>query len=166
VELVLVRHAEPASGRESSGLSEVGRTQARLLAIALACETWDALYTSGSPPACETGDLLADAAALKPKSEPKLGNEGGARPEAAVVAVRSIAALHPGRRVLVVTDGASINANVAALWGVSWLPQHEPSHTGVTRLLVSSGGATSVRSLNETVHLRVAEQLADIAKKA
>lgn len=68
--------------------------------------------------------------------------------------IDEIAAAHPAQRVGVVCHGGVINAYVARVLELDRVLFFNPEYTGITRLLVSRAGARSVRSLNETAHLR------------
>lgn len=69
-------------------------------------------------------------------------------------AVDGIAGRHPGERVAVVCHGGVINAYTAAVLGLDEPLFFEPGYTSISRVLVSRAGTRSVRTLNETPHLR------------
>lgn len=71
--------------------------------------------------------------------------------------IDAIAARHPGGRVAVVCHGGVINVYAGAVLGVDDLLFFEPDYTSITRVLVSRSGTRSIRSLNETAHLRSLE---------
>jgi probable phosphoglycerate mutase len=66
---------------------------------------------------------------------------------------RAIAA-HPGGRVAVVCHGGVINAWAGHVLGIADPFFLDVAYTGVSRFLAASTGERSVRSLNETAHLR------------
>jgi 2,3-bisphosphoglycerate-dependent phosphoglycerate mutase len=69
-------------------------------------------------------------------------------------AIDGIAGRHPGGRVAVVCHGGVINAYTAAVLGLVEPLFFEPGYTSISRVLVSRAGTRSVRTLNETAHLR------------
>jgi len=71
-----------------------------------------------------------------------------------VAVIDEIAAGHRGQRVAVVCHGGVINAYAAAVLGIDAPVFFEPIYTGISRVLVSSAGFRSIRSLNEVAHLR------------
>jgi len=73
---------------------------------------------------------------------------------AAVDAVESVIADHPGGRVAVVTHGGVINAYVARVVESRKAGIFEPGYTSVTRVLAARSGERTLRSLNDTSHLR------------
>ncbi len=68
--------------------------------------------------------------------------------------IDAVAARHPSQRVAVVCHGGVINVYTAAVLGLDQMLYFEPDYTSVSRVLVSQSGARSLRSLNETGHLR------------
>jgi len=72
----------------------------------------------------------------------------------AVEAVESVIADHPGGKVAIVTHGGVINAYVADVVESRKTGVFEPSYTSVTRVLAARSGERTLRSLNETAHLR------------
>lgn len=83
-----------------------------------------------------------------------LGIDPVAFQQRVVEALDTIAATHPGGRVAVVCHGGVINAYTASVLGLPRLLWFEPEYTSISRVLVSREGLRSVRSLNETGHLR------------
>lgn len=71
-----------------------------------------------------------------------------------VRALERIIAAHPGGRVAVACHGGVINAWTSQLLGVEELFVFEPAYTGVSRFLAASSGQRSLRSLNESGHLK------------
>ena len=67
--------------------------------------------------------------------------------------IDGIAARHRGERVAVVCHGGVINTYTADVLGLGAMLFFEPAYTSISRVLVSRGGARSLRSLNETGHL-------------
>lgn len=81
--------------------------------------------------------------------------EFNARVEAALT--RCIAA-HPGEKIAVFCHGGVVNAWIGALLGIAhplWL---DAEYTSISRVAASRSGVRSVRSLNETAHLRDLER--------
>lgn len=77
MELVLVRHAQPAWTREERGvhdpgLTDVGRRQAELVADRLAQRTPDVLVASTATRSQETAEAIADACGRDVLDEPRL----------------------------------------------------------------------------------------------
>ena len=71
-----------------------------------------------------------------------------------VAAVERAIAAHPGGRVAIVCHGGVINAWAGHVLGIAEPFFLDVSYTGVSRFLAASSGERSVRSLNETAHLR------------
>jgi 2,3-bisphosphoglycerate-dependent phosphoglycerate mutase len=78
-----------------------------------------------------------------------------------VAAIESIVDRHRGQRVAVVCHGGVINTYVSHILGLNNpIGFFHPDYTSVNRIECSSAGHRSVRSLNETGHLREASLLA------
>ena len=71
-----------------------------------------------------------------------------------VGAVERAIAAHPGGRVAIVCHGGVINAWAGHVLGIADPFFVDVAYTGVSRFLAASTGERSVRSLNETAHLR------------
>jgi broad specificity phosphatase PhoE len=71
-----------------------------------------------------------------------------------VAALDAIAARHPSERVAVVCHGGVINVFAATVLAVPNPLFFEPAYASISRVLVSRDGVRSIRSLNETGHLR------------
>jgi len=71
-----------------------------------------------------------------------------------VASVERAIAAHPGGRVAIVCHGGVINAWAGHVLGISDPFFLDVAYTGVSRFLAASTGERSVRSLNETAHLR------------
>jgi len=71
-----------------------------------------------------------------------------------VAAVERAIAANPGARVAVVCHGGVINAWAGHVLGIADPFFLDVAYTGVSRFLAASTGQRSVRSLNETAHLR------------
>lgn len=72
-----------------------------------------------------------------------------------VDAIEAIVARHRGERVAIVCHGGVINAYAAHVLGLdTQIGFFHPEYTSVNRVEASSGGHRSIRSLNETGHLR------------
>jgi probable phosphoglycerate mutase len=71
-----------------------------------------------------------------------------------VTSVERAIASHPGGRVAIVCHGGVINAWAGHVLGISDPFFLDVAYTGVSRFLAASTGERSVRSLNETAHLR------------
>jgi probable phosphoglycerate mutase len=71
-----------------------------------------------------------------------------------VASVERAIAAYPGGRVAVVCHGGVINAWAGHVLGIADPFFLDVAYTGVSRFLAASTGERSVRSLNETAHLR------------
>ena len=71
-----------------------------------------------------------------------------------VASVERAITAHPGGRVAVICHGGVINAWAGHLLGIADPFFLDVAYTGVSRFLAASTGERSVRSLNETAHLR------------
>jgi probable phosphoglycerate mutase len=71
-----------------------------------------------------------------------------------VTSVERAIGAHPGGRVALVCHGGVINAWAGHVLGISDPFFLDVAYTGVSRFLAASTGERSVRSLNETAHLR------------
>jgi probable phosphoglycerate mutase len=71
-----------------------------------------------------------------------------------VTSVERAIAAHPGGRVALVCHGGVINAWTGHVLGIKDPFFLDVAYTGVSRFLAASSGERSVRSLNETAHLR------------
>jgi probable phosphoglycerate mutase len=74
--------------------------------------------------------------------------------EGILAAVDTIVERHPGQRVLLVTHGGVENIFLASMLGIPGMAFHSPAYASVTRVLAGSGGRRTLRSINETGHLR------------
>jgi broad specificity phosphatase PhoE len=146
--LLLVRHGETdwnaegrLQGHTDRPLNDHGRRLAKTLAGRLAGEDIAAVYSSDLARARETAEIVADELGLPVVTDPELrernwGNwEGLTGPERDEVeyvgeakdahgkrvlrAVRRIAELHPGERIVVVTHGGSMRRIQAAAYGMA-----------------------------------------------
>lgn len=68
--------------------------------------------------------------------------------------IDEIAADHPGETVAVVCHGGVINAYTSAVVGLADPLFFEPTYSGFSRVLVSRSGVRSIKTLNESPHLR------------
>jgi probable phosphoglycerate mutase len=136
-ELLIARHGETEWNRErrwqghaDPPLNELGRTQARELAQALAREGLEAIYASDLRRAYETAEIVGAHLGLPVTSDPGLreidvGSRSGltsaeigdrewdgeapeAHAERVLASVRRITREHPQGRVLIVTHGGSL----------------------------------------------------------
>jgi probable phosphoglycerate mutase len=71
-----------------------------------------------------------------------------------VASVERAIAAHPGERVALVCHGGVINAWAGHVLGIADPFFLDVAYTGVSRFLAASTGERSVRSLNETAHMR------------
>jgi broad specificity phosphatase PhoE len=146
--LLLVRHGETdwnaegrLQGHTDTPLNELGRRQARTLADEVAGDGIEAVYSSDLARARETAEIVAERLGLAVVLDPDLrerdwgtweGLTGAERERVELVgepteahrdrmlrALRSIAAGHPGGRVLVVTHGGSMRRVQAAATGIA-----------------------------------------------
>jgi probable phosphoglycerate mutase len=162
-------------------LSEAGRVQAHALAEWLADEQIDAIWSSpmrralgtAAPLAARLGlDVTVDeglaeydrhAGSYIPIEELKAENdprwyEMPERPEQfvgdVVAAMESIVTVHPGQRVAVVCHGGVINAYAGHVLGIDAPLFFLPAYTSISRILASGVGLRSIKSLNESSHVR------------
>jgi probable phosphoglycerate mutase len=170
------------AGPADPALSERGREQAAALADWLLDERVDALWSSPMRRALETADPVAarlgldlavdedlcefdrEATSYIPIEELKAAGdprwyEQPERPEdfvsTVVDAVERIVAGHPGQRVAVVCHGGVVNAYAGHVLGIDEPLFFLPAYTSISRVLASTSGPRSIRSLNETAHVRL-----------
>ncbi|HEX7526613.1 MAG TPA: histidine phosphatase family protein [Gaiellaceae bacterium] len=146
--LLLIRHGETdwnaegrLQGHTDRPLNDHGRRQAAALAERLAGEAVAAVYSSDLARARETAEILAERLGLPVVDDPDLrernwGNWEGLRgternrieyvgeaqdahAERVIRAVRRIAELHPGERIVVVTHGGSLRRIQVATYGMA-----------------------------------------------
>jgi len=137
-------------------------------------ETADALARAiGAPVAIDSGlvemdhlsDVYVPLEELKREDYPRwqaLIQQGGlytgvdlaAFRDTVVESVERAIAAHPGDRVALVCHGGVINAWAGHVLGIADPFFLDVAYTGVSRFLAASTGERSVRSLNETAHLR------------
>ncbi|GIP36478.1 histidine phosphatase family protein [Paenibacillus sp. J2TS4] len=79
IRIGLIRHGETAwnaerraQGQSDIPLNELGRQQARALAVRLRKEPWDSIYSSDLSRAKETADIVAGSMGLKVQTDPRL----------------------------------------------------------------------------------------------
>lgn len=75
------------------------------------------------------------------------------RPRVAEAVARMIGD-HPGERVLAVCHGGVINVALAEIIGLSRSLWFEPAYASIHRIVASRAGIRTIRSINETGHLR------------
>jgi broad specificity phosphatase PhoE len=79
-----------------------------------------------------------------------------------VAAIEEIALAHPGQRVVIACHGGVINSYLAH---VMEIPRptgfFHPDYTSISRVLAASTGERSIRTINETPHLRGTGLLTD-----
>lgn len=178
---VRVDEGDGTAGPADPALSERGVEQAEALADWLRHEDVDAIWSSPMRRALETAAPLArelglpvtideglcefDRHALSyiPIEELKAAGdprwfELPERPEdfvaAVVAAVERVVAAHPRQRVAVVCHGGVINAYAGHVIGIDDPLFFLPQYTSINRILASSSGPRSIRSLNEHQHVR------------
>jgi broad specificity phosphatase PhoE len=146
--LLLVRHGETdwnaegrLQGHTDRPLNDFGRRQAAALADRLAGDGIDAVYASDLARARETAEILAERLGLPVVTDPDLrernwgnwegltgserdrveyvGEERDVHGERVIRAVRRIAELHPGERIVVVTHGGSLRRIQVAAYGMA-----------------------------------------------
>ncbi len=71
-----------------------------------------------------------------------------------VASLEAMVERHPGSRIAVACHGGVVNAWASHLLGLAEPLFFEPAYTSVSRFLAASSGERSIRSLNETGHLR------------
>jgi 2,3-bisphosphoglycerate-dependent phosphoglycerate mutase len=72
-----------------------------------------------------------------------------------VETIDGIAQAHPSQTIAVVCHGGVINAYLSDVLGLDRVLFFRPDYTCINRVWVSSSGIRSLRTLNETAHLRV-----------
>ncbi len=72
-----------------------------------------------------------------------------------------IIARHPRQRVVVTCHGGVINSYLAHVLGISSRAFFQPDYTSIHRIMASTSGPRSVRSMNEIAHLRGSGLLID-----
>jgi broad specificity phosphatase PhoE len=146
--LLLVRHGETdwnaegrLQGHTDRPLNEVGRRQATALADRLDGDEITAVYASDLARARETAEILAERLGLAVVTDPDLrernwgswegltgterdgveyvGEASDAHGERVLRAVRRIAEVHPGERIVVVTHGGSLRRIQVAAYGMA-----------------------------------------------
>jgi probable phosphoglycerate mutase len=170
-----------SAGPANPHLAPLGVQQAEALAGWLAAESIDAIWSSPMRRARETaapvGALLdlpitvdeglsefdRDALSYIPIEELKAAGDPRwyqvpERPEhfvaTVVEAVERIVAAHPGQRVAVVCHGGVVNAYAGHVLGIDDPLFFLPAYTSISRVLASGSGPRSIKSLNETAHVR------------
>lgn len=83
-----------------------------------------------------------------------LGGDAAVFRDTVIDALDGLVAAHAGERIAVVCHGGVINAWVSTVLEVSKLFLFEPDYTSVHRFLVARSGEKSLKSLNESAHLR------------
>jgi broad specificity phosphatase PhoE len=115
---------------------------------------WDAEASSYIP----VEELKADAhpawEAMRDERWDDLGVDAVGFVRRVVEALDTIAAAHPGQRVVVVCHAGVVNAYTASVLGLDRLLWFEPLYTSISRVLVDRDGRRSVFTLNEHAHLR------------
>jgi probable phosphoglycerate mutase len=71
-----------------------------------------------------------------------------------IEAIERLVAAHAGRSVLAVCHGGVINVALAEILGLPRSLWFEPAYASIHRVVASRGGVRSIRSVNETGHLR------------
>ena len=84
----------------------------------------------------------------------ELGVDGPSFQGRVVTTMAGIVAAHPGQSVAVVCHGGVLNAYLANVLGLDRILFFQPDYTCINRVRVSSSGVRSLRTLNETAHLR------------
>jgi 2,3-bisphosphoglycerate-dependent phosphoglycerate mutase len=84
----------------------------------------------------------------------ELGVDGPSFQGRVVTAIAGIVAAHPGQTVAVVCHGGVLNAYLANVLGLDRVLFFQPDYTCINRVRASSTGVRSLRTLNETAHLR------------
>jgi probable phosphoglycerate mutase len=178
---VRIDETHPEAGPADPELAPLGHAQASALAAWLAEEHLDAIWSSPMRRARETAEPLAaacglpiavddglaeydrDALSYIPIEELKAAGdprwyEQPERPEdfvAQVVAtMERIVATHPSQRVAVVCHGGVVNAYAGHVLGVDDPLFFLPGYTSISRVMAAGSGERSIRSLNETAHVR------------
>lgn len=154
----------------ASPLRRAHETAAPLLrdrALALRVEEGLAEYDRGESSYIPLEELKQlDPAAWRASASqgPYAGRDLSRFRETVARAVDAIARRHPGERVALVCHGGVINAWAAEVLGLAGTIFFEPAYTSVSRFLVARDGPRSVKSLNETAHLRAQRAAAPRAR--
>jgi probable phosphoglycerate mutase len=178
---VRIDETHPDAGPADPPLAPLGVEQAERLAAYLADEQVDAVWTSPMRRARETAAPLAAALGVEPRVDDGLAEfdrdalsyipieelkaagdprwyEQPERPEdfvaGVVEAMERIVVEHPRQRVAVVCHGGVVNAYAGHVLGIDTPLFFLPAYTSLSRVLAAASGERSIRSLNETAHVR------------
>ena len=179
---VRVDEHDGTAGPANPHLAPRGLEQAEALATWLADEHVDAIWSSPMLRARETAAPVAaglglpitvdeglsefdkDALSYIPIEELKAAGDPRwyqvpERPEhfvaTVVEAVERIVVAHPGQTVAVVCHGGVVNAYAGHVLGIDEPLFFLPTYTSISRVLASTSGPRSIKSLNETAHVRL-----------
>ena len=169
------------AGPADPHLAPAGVRQAEALADWLAVEGVDAIWSSpmrrarataapvaarlGLPVTVDEGlsEFDRDALSYIPIEELKAAGdprwyEMPERPEhfvaTVVEAVERAVADHPRQKVAVICHGGVVNAYTGTVLGIDQPLFFLPAYTSISRVLASAAGPRSIKSLNETAHVR------------
>lgn len=178
---VRVDGEDGTAGPADPHLASIGVRQAEALASWLADEGVDAIWSSPMRRARETAAPVADRLGLPitvdeglsefdrdavsyiPIEELKAAGdprwyEMPERPETFVAtvveAVERVVVEHPRQKVAVVCHGGVVNAYAGTVLGIDQPLFFLPAYTSISRILASAAGPRSIKSLNETAHVR------------
>ena len=178
---IRVDDVDGSAGPANPHLAPLGLEQADALAGWLATEDVDAIWCSPMLRARETAAPVAaaldlpitvdeglsefdrDALSYIPIEELKAAGDPRwyqvpERPEhfvaTVIEAVEGIVVAHPGQRVAVVCHGGVVNAYAGHVLGIDDPLFFLPAYTSISRILASATGPRSIKSLNETAHVR------------
>ena len=178
---VRVDEGDGTAGPANPHLAPLGVHQAEALAAWLATERIDAIWSSpmlraretaapvgatlGLPITVDEGlsEFDRDALSYIPIEELKASGDPRwyqvpERPEhfvaTVVEAVERIVQAHGGHRVAVVCHGGVVNAYAGHVLGIDDPLFFLPAYTSISRILASGTGPRSIKSLNETAHVR------------
>jgi probable phosphoglycerate mutase len=178
---IRVDEHDGTAGPANPHLAPLGVQQAEALAGWLAAEHIDAIWSSPMLRARETAAPVSatldlpitvdeglsefdrEALSYIPIEELKASGDPRwyqvpERPEhfvaTVVEAVERIVAAHPGQRVAVICHGGVVNAYAGHVLGIEDPLFFLPAYTSINRILASATGPRSIKSLNETAHVR------------
>jgi probable phosphoglycerate mutase len=170
-----------SAGPANPHLAPLGVQQAEALATWLATEQVDAIWSSPMRRAQETAapvgaalglpitideglsEFDRDASSYIPIEELKAAGDPRwyqvpERPEhfvaTVVEAVERVVEAHPRQRVAVVCHGGVVNAYAGHVLGIDDPLFFLPAYTSISRILAAGSGPRSIKSLNETAHVR------------
>ncbi|MGB1650655.1 MAG: histidine phosphatase family protein [Acidimicrobiales bacterium] len=174
MDLIIVRHARPervenddSDGPADPPLSQLGIKQARAVADFLKGEKIDRIVSSSMRRALETAEPLSKTTRITVSSRDDLRESDhnsstyipveedyDAFRDRVVGAFDDLIATHRGETVVVFCHGMVTSVYLQTLWSLDNPFMIQPDYTGITRVQASTNGLRTVRSINETSHVR------------